>query len=225
MPQFVLKRVEDYWGKDLPVNIGQDNFDEIEYIFFRDANVRSKPSRGTSMIIGPNPAQRIGPQLYDFPAIKDGRCIKEEIQLKGVEGMQSFALNLRREKFQDVRVRKAFNYAFDFEWSNANLFYGQYTRSRSFFNNSDMEAKGLPSPEELALLEPLKDQLPAEVFTTEYRQSGEQQFDGAAQEFARSFETSGGSGMECYAGRQQIGSQKCQGRETGSRVPAGFSAL
>ena len=120
------------------------------------------------MIIGSKSSAKNWATGYDFPAIKDGRCVKEEIHLKSVEGMQSFAFNLRREKFQDVRVRKAFNYAFDFEWSNANLFYGQYTRSRSFFNNSEMEAKGLPSPEELALLEPLKDQLPAEVFTTEY---------------------------------------------------------
>ena len=82
--------------------------------------------------------------------------------------MQGWVLNQRRPQFQDIRVRKAFNLAFDFEWSNANLFYGQYTRSRSFFNNSELEAKGLPSPEELALLEPLRDKLPPEVFTTEY---------------------------------------------------------
>jgi len=105
---------------------------------------------------------------YDFPAIKDDRVIKEEIHLKQVEGMQSWAFNIRREKFQDARVRRAFNHAFDFEWSNTNLFYGQYTRSRSYFNNSEMEAKGLPGPEELAILEPLKDQIPPEVFTAEY---------------------------------------------------------
>jgi microcin C transport system substrate-binding protein len=94
--------------------------------------------------------------------------IKEEIHLRQVEGMQSWAMNLRRGKFGDVRVRQALNFAFDFEWSNANLFYGQYTRSRSYFNNSEMEAKGLPSPGELAILEPLKDQLPPEVFTAEF---------------------------------------------------------
>ncbi len=113
-------------------------------------------------------APRTGQRSYDFPAVKDGRCIKEEITLKQVEGMQSCAFNTRRGKFQDARVRQAFNYAFDFEWANTNLFYGQYKRSRSYFNNSEMEATGLPSPEELAILEPLKDQLPAEVFTTEY---------------------------------------------------------
>ncbi len=164
----VLKRVEDYWGKGLPVNVGQDNFDAIEYIYFRDANVALEAFKGDQYDYRLESSSKNWATAFDFPAIRDGRCIKEEIHLRGVEGMQSFALNLRREKFQDVRVRKAFNYAFDFEWSNANLFYGQYTRSRSYFNNSEMEAKGLPSPEELKLLEPLRDQLPAEVFTTEY---------------------------------------------------------
>jgi microcin C transport system substrate-binding protein len=164
----VLRRVEDYWGKDLPVNIGQDNFDEIEYIYFRDSNVVLEAFKGDQYDYRLENSSKDWATGYDFPALKDGRCIKEEITLKQVEGMQSFVLNQRRAKFQDVRVRKALNFAFDFEWSNTNLFYGQYKRSRSFFNNSEMEAKGLPSPEELALLEPLKDQLPAEVFTTEY---------------------------------------------------------
>lgn len=164
----VLKRVEDYWGKGLPVNIGQDNFDEIEYIYFRDANVVLEAFKGDQYDYRLENSSKDWATGYDFPALKDGRCIKEEITLKQVEGMQSFVLNQRRAKFQDVRVRKALNHAFDFEWSNTNLFYGQYKRSRSFFNNSEMEAKGLPSPEELALLEPLKDQLPAEVFTAEY---------------------------------------------------------
>ena len=163
-----LKRVEDYWGRDLPVNAGQNNFDEIEYIFFRDANVEFEAFKGDQFDYRLETSSKIWATGYDYPAIKDGRCIKDEITLKQVEGMQCFAFNIRREIFQDVRLRKAFNFAFDFEWSNANLFYGQYTRSRSYFNNSEMEAKGLPSPEELALLQPLKDQLPMEVFTTEF---------------------------------------------------------
>jgi microcin C transport system substrate-binding protein len=164
----LLKRVEDYWGKDLPVNQGQDNFDEIQYIFFLDANVQLEAFKGDQYDYRLESSAKNWATGYDFPAIRDGRCIKEEIALKQVEGMQSFAFNTRREKFQDARLRKAFNYAFDFEWSNTNLFYGQYKRSRSFFNNSSMEAKGLPSSAELALLTPLKDQLPAEVFTAEY---------------------------------------------------------
>jgi microcin C transport system substrate-binding protein len=164
----LLRRVQDYWGKDLPVNTGQNNFEEIEYIYFRDANVALEAFKGDQFDWRVETSSKAWATSYDFPAIKDGRVIKEEIHLKQVEGMQSWAFNIRRAKFQDARVRRAFNYAFDFEWSNTNLFYGQYTRSRSYFNNSEMEAKGLPSPEELAILEPLKDQIPAEVFTSEY---------------------------------------------------------
>jgi microcin C transport system substrate-binding protein len=163
-----LKRVEDYWAKDLPVSIGQDNFDEIEYIFFRDANVAFEAFKGDQFDWRTETSAKMWATGYDFPAIKTGRVVKEEIHLNQVEGMQAWALNVRRPKFQDVRVRQALNYAFDFEWANKNLFYGQYVRSRSYFNNSEMEAKGLPSPAELALLEPLKDKLPPEVFTAEY---------------------------------------------------------
>jgi microcin C transport system substrate-binding protein len=163
-----LKRVADYWAKDLPVNIGQDNFDEIEYIYFRDANVAFEAFKSDQYDWRLESSSKSWATGYEFPAIKSGKAIKEEIKLKQVEGMQSWALNIRRDKFKDVRVRQALNFAFDFEWSNTNLFYGQYVRSRSYFNNSEMEAKGLPSPEELAILEPLKDQLPPEVFTAEF---------------------------------------------------------
>ena len=163
-----LKRVEDYWGKDLPVNAGTNNFDDIEYIYFRDANVVLEAFKGDQFDWRAENSSKMWATGYDFPAVKSGRVIREEIHTKSVNGMQAWVLNLRREKFQDVRVRRALNLAFDFEWSNTNLFYGQYTRSRSHFNNSDMEAKGLPSPEELAILEPLRDQIPPEVFTTEY---------------------------------------------------------
>ena len=163
-----LRRVSDYWGKNLPVNIGQGNFDEIEYIYFRDANVAFEALKGDQYDWRVENSSKNWATGYAFPAIKDGRFLKEEIKLKNVEGMQSWAFNLRRKKFQDPRVRRAFNFAFDFEWSNANLFYSQYTRSRSYFNNSEMEAKGLPGPEELAVLEPLQDQVPVEVFTKEY---------------------------------------------------------
>lgn len=165
----LMKRVADYWGKDLPVNVGQNNFDELEYIYFRDANVAFEAFKGGQFDWRTETSSKMWATGYDFPAVKSGKVVKEEITLRQVNGMQSWAMNIRRPKFQDVRVRRALNYAFDFEWANENLFYGQYIRSRSYFNNSDMEAKGLPSPAELALLEPLKDQLPAEVFTTEHK--------------------------------------------------------
>ncbi|MCA3561963.1 MAG: ABC transporter substrate-binding protein [Aestuariivirga sp.] len=163
-----LKRVPDYWGKDLPVNAGQNNFDTIEYIYFRDANVAFEAFKGDQYDWRTESSSKMWATGYDFPAVKSGRVVKEEITLKQVNGMQSWAMNIRLPKFQDVRVRQALNFAFDFEWANQNLFYGQYTRSRSYFNNSEMEAKGLPSEAELALLNPLKDRVPAEVFTTEY---------------------------------------------------------
>jgi microcin C transport system substrate-binding protein len=164
----VLERVPDYWGKDLPVNVGTNNFDELSYIYFQSPLIAFEGFKGDQFDYYPETISKNWATGYNFPAIKDGRCVKEEITLKKVNGMQGWVLNLRRPKFQDVRVRKAFNLAFDFEWANTNLFYGQYTRARSFFNNSELEAKGLPSPEELVLLEPLKDRLPAEVFTMEY---------------------------------------------------------
>jgi microcin C transport system substrate-binding protein len=165
---FILERVPDYWGNDLPVNIGQNNFDEISVIYFQSPIVAFEGFKGDQFDYYQETISKNWATGYDFPAVRAGRVIKEEIPLKKVNGMQGWVLNTRRAKFQDVRVRKAFNLAFDFEWANTNLFYSQYTRSRSFFNNSEMEAKGLPSPEELVLLQPLKDQLPAELFTTEY---------------------------------------------------------
>ena len=163
-----MKRVADYWGNALPVHVGTDNFDEIDYIYFRDANVAVEAFKGDQYDWRTENSSKTWATGYDFPAIKNGRVVKEEISLQQVEGMQGWAMNLRRPKFQDIRVRQALNFAFDFEWSNPNLFYGQYQRSRSYFNNSEMEAKGLPSPEELAILEPLKDQLPPDVFTAEF---------------------------------------------------------
>jgi microcin C transport system substrate-binding protein len=164
-----LQRVADYWGQDLPVNVGQNNFDEIAYVFFQNPTVAFEAFKGDQFDIQRESSSKQWATGYDFPAMKDGRVIKEQIPQKRVSGMQGFVLNLRKPMFQDVRVRQAFNLAFDFEWSNTNLFYGQYTRSRSFFNNSELEATDLPGPDELALLEPLRDKVPPEVFTTEYQ--------------------------------------------------------
>jgi microcin C transport system substrate-binding protein len=165
---FTQGRIEDYWGKDLAVNRGRNNFDFGEVQLYTDSTVLLEAFKGDQFDIQRESSSKQWATGYDFPAVKDGRCLKEEIPRLGVQGMQSWAPNLRREKFQDARVRQALNLAFDFEWSNQNLFFSQYIRSRSYFNNSELEAKGLPSPEELAILEPLKDKLPPEVFTTEF---------------------------------------------------------
>lgn len=163
-----VKRVDTYWGNDLPVNKGQDNFDEVETQFYQDRNILLEAFKGDQFDIQYESSSKQWATGYDFPAAKDGRVVREELPRLGVSGMQSWAINIRRPMFADLRVRKALDLAFDFEWSNTNLFYGLYTRSRSYFNNSELEAKGLPSPEELKLLEPLRDKVPAEVFTSEY---------------------------------------------------------
>jgi len=165
----VMERVKDYWAKDLPSQIGQNNFDELRYTYFQTPQVAFESFKGDQADYWPENSSKQWATAYDFPAVKDGRVLKSMPVLKQVHGMQAYVLNLRRPKFQDVRVRKALVLAFDFQLANSSLFYGQYQQSRSFFNNSEFEAKGLPSPEELELLTPLKDKLPPEVFTTEYQ--------------------------------------------------------
>ncbi len=183
-----LVRVEDYWGKDLPVNIGQDNFNEIEYIFYRDPNVAFEAFKADQADWRTENSAKTWATQYTFDALDNGKVVKEKITLSNVEGMQSWAFNTRRDKFKDPRLRLAFNYAFDFEWSNTNLFYGQYTRSKSFFNNSELAASGLPGPEELAILEPLRADIPAEVFTTEYVNP----LNGTAQDRRKNLRTAAG---------------------------------
>ena len=163
-----VKRFTDYWGKDLAVNAGQDNFDEIELLYFRDGNVALEAFKADQYDWRNESSAKAWATAYDVRAVKTGRIIKEEIRTKNADGMQGYVLNLRRPKFQDPRVRLALNYAYDFEWANTNLFYGQYTRSKSYFNGSELAATGLPSPQELAVLNELRDSIPPEVFTTEY---------------------------------------------------------
>ncbi len=165
---FTLLRDKSYWGEKLAANVGQNNFDEIEYQIYGDPTVMFEAFKGDRFDLNVERSSKNWATGYDFPAVKNGSVVKGLIPQGGAEGMQAFVLNQRREKFQDVRIRRALNLAYDFEWANQNLFYGQYVRSRSYFNNSELEAKGLPTAEELALLEPLRAQLPPEVFTTEY---------------------------------------------------------
>ncbi len=165
---YTMERVPDYWGKDLPINIGTDNYDQMRVNYFQDPEVQLEAFKsGAIDFRSENSARRWATQ-YDFPAVKDGRVIKEKIPHANPFGIQGFIFNIRDPLFADRKVREALIYAFDFEWLNKNLAYGQYTRTRSWFQNSEMEAKGTPSPEELEILNPLKDQIPPEVFTTEY---------------------------------------------------------
>jgi len=157
-------RRADYWAKDLPVNKGRFNFDEIRYDYFRDRTPAFEALKSGVIDLREEYTSRDWATAYDFPAVKDGRVLREELPDETPSGAQGFFFNLRRPQFQDVRVRQAFNLAFDFEWENANLFYNSYTRTASFFEKSDLKAEGLPSSDELKLLEPMKAELRPEVF-------------------------------------------------------------
>jgi microcin C transport system substrate-binding protein len=164
------ERVPDYWGKNLPVRLGQNNFNTIEFQYYGDRNVSMEAFKSGQYDFKLEASAKTWATAYDFPALTDGKVVKRgDIVLETPKLTQGFAFNLRRSKFQDIRVRRAFNLAYDFEWANQNLFYGQYARTSSFFEGQELAAKGLPSPPELALLEPLRDKLPPEVFTEEYK--------------------------------------------------------
>jgi len=157
-------RRDDYWAKDLPVNRGRYNFDEVRYEYFRDRKAAFEALKAGVIDLREENVSRDWQTAYDFAAVKDGRVLKDELPDETPSGAQGFFFNLRRDKFQDLRVRQALNLAFDFEWTNANLFYGLYDRTESFFEKSALKAEGAPSAEELVLLEPMRDRLRPEVF-------------------------------------------------------------
>ena len=165
----VLERDENYWGEQLPVNVGRHNFDTRRYDYYRDTEVLVEAFKSGEYDIRLENSSLKWATSYDFPAVEEGLVNKEMLRHYRPAGMQAFAFNLRKTKFQDPRVRLAISYCFDFEWSNELLFYGQYTRTTSYFENSDMASSGLPSEAELAILEPYRDQLPEEVFNQEYK--------------------------------------------------------
>ncbi|MBI3447096.1 MAG: ABC transporter substrate-binding protein [Magnetospirillum sp.] len=163
------ERVKDYWGADLPVRKGENNFDRIRYDTYRDTTVALEAFKGGEYDWRlENEAKKWATAYEDWTALKDGRGKKQAFANQRPAGMQAFAFNLRRELFTDARVRRALSYAFDFEWTNKTLFYGQYKRTGSFFANSELASSGLPSAQELKVLEPLRAQIPSEVFTTPY---------------------------------------------------------
>ncbi|MEJ1463585.1 MAG: extracellular solute-binding protein [Candidatus Sedimenticola sp. (ex Thyasira tokunagai)] len=165
----VQERVADYWGKDLPVKRGVDNFDRIRTDFYRDETpIRLALKSGNIDFRAENQAKAWAVD-YQVPAVEKGWLKQERVTHRMPAGMQAFVYNTRREKFSDPLVREALAYAFDFDWTNRNLFFSQYTRCNSYFSNSDMVAEGLPQGAELEVLEPFRDQLPPRVFTTPYR--------------------------------------------------------
>ena len=163
-----LERVPDYWGRDLAVNRGQNNIDIIRYDYYRDATVAVEAFKAGEFDFRSENNSKEWGTAYDIPDVASGRMIKELIDHEIPTGMQAFWFNTRRTKFADRQVRHALAHAFDFEWSNANLFYGQYTRTKSFFSNTELASSGLPQGQELEILEARRDRIPAEVFTSAY---------------------------------------------------------
>ena len=162
------QRVADYWAADLPVNKGRNNVDTIRYDYYRDGTIALEAFKAGQYDIRQENSAKNWAIGYDSPALRDGLIKKEAIPNQLPNGMQGFGYNLRRPLFQDARVRQALAYAFDFEWSNQNLFYGAYTRTRSYFDNSELAATGTPQGEELKILEPFRGKVPDDVFTKEY---------------------------------------------------------
>ena len=163
-----LARRANWWAADLPTGRGLSNFDAISTEYFRDATVAMEAFKAGQADFREENIAKNWATGYDFPAVQKGLVIKREIRHHLPTGMQGFAMNLRRPVFADARVRQAMALAFDFEWMNKTLFYGAYTRTRSYFSNSDLASSGLPDAAERALLDPWADRLPAELFTTPF---------------------------------------------------------
>lgn len=160
----VFSRNPNYWGKDLPVNRGRDNFNSVTYVYYRDTTVAFEGFKAGQYDFRAENRAKTWATEYSFPAVKQGLVKRLEQAHQNSSGMQGFAFNLRKPVFQDIRVREALGYAFDFEWSNRTLFNLAYVRTNSYFSNSELAAKGSPGKEELAVLSPLRKQLPATVF-------------------------------------------------------------
>jgi len=166
--EVVYERVKDYWARDLNVRVGRDNFDELRFEYFRDTTVALQGFKGDAADWREENVAKNWATAYDFPAVADKRVILEQFPIRNVGIMQAFAFNIRRDKFKDPRVRRAFNYAFDFEEINRQLFFGQYTRIASYFQGTELASSGLPTGRELEILNKIRKDVPAEVFTTPY---------------------------------------------------------
>ncbi len=163
------ERVADYWAKDLPVNRGRYNFDQIRYDYYRDTTVTLEAFKAGEYDIRLENSAKNWATGYASPALSRNWLLRQTVTNGNPQGMQGFLFNLRRPLFQDIRVREALNLAFDFEWSNRTLFHGAYTRSNSYFANADLAASGVPDAAELRLLEPHRAALPERVFTTAFQ--------------------------------------------------------
>jgi microcin C transport system substrate-binding protein len=158
------RRVADWWGADLPASRGQNNFDTLRYEYYRDRDVGFEGFTGKTYLFREEFTSRIWNTRYDFPAFKSGRVKRDVLPDDSPSGAQGWFINVRRTQFKNPKVREALICAFDFEWTNKTIMYGAYDRTQSVFQNSDMMARGLPSSEEVALLEPFRGRVPDDVF-------------------------------------------------------------
>ena len=164
-----FERVNDYWAQDIGVRKGRFNFDKIRYDYYSDDTVALESFRAGNFDFRVESSAKNWATAYTGDQFESGRAKTEAVEHGRPAGMQAFAMNTRRDVFSDPMVREALAYAFDFEWANKNLFYGQYTRTSSYFENSELASSGLPEGRELEILEPYRDQLSRDVFTEEYQ--------------------------------------------------------
>src|SRR6266516_8161601 len=164
----VYERVKDYWAKDLNVNVGRDNFDELRFEYFRDGTVAIEAFKADHLDWRTENVAKNWATAYEFPAVKEKRVVLEEFPQRNRGVMQAFAFNTRRDKFKDPRLRRAFNFAYDFEEMNKQIFFGQYTRIDSYFFGNELACSGLPGGQELEILDKVRDNVPPEIFTTPY---------------------------------------------------------
>jgi microcin C transport system substrate-binding protein len=163
-----LERVKDYWGGDLNINIGRNNFDELRYEYFRESTVALEAFKGDQVDWRVENSAKNWATAYNFPAVTEKHVLLEEFPNRSSGIMQAFALNIRRDKFKDLRVRRALNFAFDFEEMNKQIFFNQYKRVSSYFDGTELASSGLPQGRELEILETVRAEVPSEVFTTPY---------------------------------------------------------
>ena len=164
-----LERVADYWGRELPVNVGHNNIDLQRTDYFRDDTAIRLALKSGDLDLRLENQAKAWALDYDVPAVEKGWLKKERVEHRLPTGMQAFVLNSRREVFKNPKVREALAYAFDYEWTNRNLFFDEYTRTRSYFSNSDLASRELPQGLELEILERYRGRVPPRVFTEEYR--------------------------------------------------------
>ena len=166
--EVIYERVKDYWARGINVRIGRDNFDELRFEYFRDSTVALEAFKADTIDWQIEGSAKNWATAYNFPAVAEKRVILEQFPMNSVGMMQAFVFNTRHDKFKDPRVRLAFNYAFDFEALNKQIFFGQYTRTASYFQGTELAATGLPAGRELEILQNVGSLVPPEVFTTPY---------------------------------------------------------